>query len=68
MIPMKTKTVLECWNIARLDTEAYQRKMRKARERGDFGRYALCMAARDAADRIALKIRHGRVRGKRRKP
>jgi hypothetical protein len=51
-----------------LETEAYQRKMNRARMRGDWAGYALCKAARDAADRIALKIKWGRIKGRSFKP
>lgn len=60
---MHAKTVNACWRIARRDAEAYQRRMNVARHSGQWGTFALCKAARDAADRIALRIQHG---GKRR--
>lgn len=54
------RTVAECWQIARNHAEAYQRAANRARRGGPF--HALCLAKRDAADRIALTIRYGRRR------
>lgn len=55
---LHAKDVATCWSIARRDAEMYQRQMNKA---GTSGRtFLICKAARDAADRIAQKIRYGR--------
>lgn len=54
---MHAKTVEDAWKIARQETEAYQRRANRART---IGERALCLAARDASSRIALRIRYGR--------
>jgi hypothetical protein len=54
--PCVAKSVEQCWRIARRAAEAYQRQYALAL--GPYQR-ALCLAARDAASRIALKIRFG---------
>lgn len=54
------KTIHQCWSIARRDAEMYQRQMKKAADKGNTRQFVICRAARDAADRIALKIRFGR--------
>lgn len=59
------KTIEQCWNIARRDARRYQALMARAlEERGQRHSidYAACRAARNAADRIALEIRYGRLR------
>lgn len=56
---MYAKTIEECWRIAREEAEAYQRRMARARTVQEL---TLCRTARDAADRIALRIRFGRRR------
>ena len=56
---MKTfhaKTVEQCWEIARQEAEMYQRRMSR-----EVGNLTWCRVARDAASRIALRIRHGRL-------
>lgn len=50
--------VAACWRIARRAARAYQREANL--QRGPYPR-ALCLAARNAADRIALKIRFGKT-------
>jgi hypothetical protein len=55
-LPCKATSVEQCWRIARRAAEAYQRQYALAS--GPYHR-ALCLAARDAASRIALKIRFG---------
>lgn len=52
------KTVLQCWQIARREARAFQRLLSVTPRRNTV-RTAICMAARDAADRVALKIRFG---------
>lgn len=59
------QSVHQCWLIARNDTERYQNHVNRNVARGKFVDAALCKAARDAADRIALTIRYGRKQGRR---
>lgn len=66
---MKAATVYDAWNIARRDAKAYQNRMAWLREQG-LGKtdaYRMCQVARDACDRIALKIRYGSSAGHGRK-
>lgn len=56
----KAKSVEECWRIARKTAMAYQRAMNHAGKKRQSPRWATCKAARDAADRIAAKIKYGR--------
>lgn len=58
---MHAKTVEDAWRVARREAKAYQRAATNARTLGE--RHA-CLAARNAADRIALKIRFGRSQPK----
>lgn len=59
------QTVAQCWRIARRLTIAYQREFNRAKM---SGHKIQCLAARDAADRVAMTIRYGPGRGKRRMP
>lgn len=59
-LKFKARTVEQCWKIARREAEAIQRWAHKHRNPVHL---AICYAARDAADRIALKIRYGRISG-----
>jgi hypothetical protein len=52
------KSVAQCWRIARSEARAFQRMLSKTPRRNTV-RTAICLAARDSADRIALKIRYG---------
>ena len=54
------QSVHQCWLIARNDTERYQNHVNRNVDRGNFIQAAICKAARDAADKIALTIRYGR--------
>lgn len=63
---LHAKNAKDCWDIARQDAEAYQRRMHNPK--ATAGQVALCRAARDAADRIALRIRYGRKHLRKRKP
>lgn len=56
------RSVRECWLMARRVAEAYQHQANKAGRRSLGGHRDKCLAARDAASRIALKIRFGRYR------
>lgn len=57
-------TVLHCWRIARHQAEVYQRAAHRARRDGKH--QMICLAKRDAADRIALTIRYGKRRRRKR--
>lgn len=59
---LKARTVEQCWNIARREAEAYQRMMGRLARKRQSQKYFVCKAARDAASRIALKIRYGNRR------
>lgn len=59
----KAKTVAECWLIARRVAQAYQRKMNQVAKKHNAPRWLVCKAARDAADRVALKIKYGSRKG-----
>ena len=61
-----TQSVYACWKIARNDAERYQRHMARHLKRGEIALASVCRAARDVADRIALTIRYGRRKGRRR--
>lgn len=70
--PFHALSVAACWKLARQEAQAYQRRANRVlafppEERRIVTHRALCLAARDAADRIALMIRYGRRRGRRRK-
>ncbi len=58
------QTVHDCWLIARHFTERHQNSMNRAQLRHNARQYALCKAARDACDRVALAIRYGVKRGR----
>lgn len=59
---LHARTVEECWNIARAEASAYQRIMLRLAKKRHSQTFYTCKAARDAASRIALKIRFGRRR------
>lgn len=54
---MSAKTVFDAWKIARDEANAYQRMMNRMSKSSHA--FLTCRAARDAASRIALKIRYG---------
>jgi hypothetical protein len=60
----KPKTVHDCWKLARMHAEMYQRMAHRARSGGIR---AICLAKRDAVDRLAQTIRYGKQRRKARR-
>jgi hypothetical protein len=56
---LHARTVYDAWKIARDEANAYQRMMNKLAKKKHSQKFITCRAARDAASRIALKIRYG---------
>lgn len=58
-IELKTRTVKECWEIARDEAQFYQDLANRAARVGNFKDYDFWIMKRDVADRIALMIKNG---------
>jgi hypothetical protein len=62
VVTFHARSVQECWNIARRIADAYQRAADRQSRPGQWQARQRCLAARNAASRVALKIRYGRYR------
>lgn len=58
---LHARTVYDAWRIARDEANAYQKMMNRLAKKNAMHtqQWLRCRAARDAASRIALKIRYG---------
>lgn len=56
----RAKTVADCYRIARREARAFQRVLTQLDRQKYHPERIACLSARDAADRIAHKIRFGK--------